>query len=82
MDFSFSFLLFFLFFWWEELRDFVLVNFFFLKTMKEKMLHWPTANIPIKFSLAMTKHNTCRAKGFYGFPLFPLQRKKMSVGSK
>lgn len=26
MDFSFSFLL---FFWWEELRDFVLVNFFF-----------------------------------------------------
>lgn len=40
------------------------------------MLHWPTANIPIKFSLAMTKHNTCRAKkGFFMASLISLQRK-------
>ena len=79
MDFSFSFLLLLLFsfFWWEELRDFVLVNVFVFKTMKEKMLHWPTANIPIKFSLAMTKHNTCRAKrGFMASPYFPCREKK------
>lgn len=44
--------------------------------MKEKIFHWPTANIPIKFSLATTKRNTCRTERGLWLPLISPAEKK------